>query len=618
MGLFEWIGEAIGNAFSALAEFIADGFSGVIKFVGSDILGIGGDAMSGSLGAVKDPKSQIHKDVEATAKEVTKPIDEGFLHDLKRLSKKHSEIPIEQIDKEVTDLWDAIRRDSGVATVGAIVSEAATFGQVDGVMTAYQMADRISGASSFASEIQMMRLRTEYLTMYQRYLNQANPMTLPGPGDLVRFGLREVWDATRRPELLAEQAPTAYYVFMQQHGFNFDRAADFWAAHWVLPSVGQLNEMLHRRVIDSATWDRFVKYNDFDPTVRPWLKAISYNPYTRVDARRMWDLRMLNEDELKDNYLDLGYDEEHAEKMTIWTKIYVLATELRARFSKGWITEADIRTALVQAGMPADRVNEYIEKIIKADADERVAKERDLTKTDITRSVKKGLLSVEEGIARLMDLGYDEDEATFIIESTVTEAKSEEIEADRDLSKADIIEGVSLGYFTETQGITMLKKLGYNETEAKYIIDIRVPPKAPVKLAKERDLTKAEIVKGVKKEIITWAQGSTMLQDLGYDVYEADFILAINIEALAGSPESWSQFQELLNKSKKAQRLPIREIPPVIKDTEENIQKYTQELLEAIEAKKPRQEIINIDNKLEPLKRRHRQLVEQYQKGGEK
>ena len=50
----------------------------------------------------------------------------------------------------------------------------------------------------------------------------------------------------------------------------------------------------------------------------------------------------------------------------------------------------------------------------------------------------------------------------------------------------------------------MLMNLGYDATEAQYIIDIRIPPIKPAALKKERDLTKAEIVKGVKKEIISY------------------------------------------------------------------------------------------------------------------
>lgn len=614
MGLFDWIGEAIGNAASALAEFFGDVFGGIVKAVGGDLLKIGGDAASGSISAVKDPKSQIYKDTEGIGKEITKPLTEGFDHTLKEMDQRHSEIPIGEIEAEVQKLWDTANFDTGKAIVMGTVGEIATLGQVEGFRAMFAMQDKVYGASDLASEIKMMEYRTRYLTMYQRWLNRTNPMMLPGPSDLVRFALREVWDPTRRPELLAEDAPRDYYIFMTQQGFNPERAADYWASHWVLPSVGQLNEMLHRDVITPEEWDRFVKYNDFDPTVRPWLKDISYNPYTRVDTRRMWDLRLLTEEELKKNYKDLGYDEEHAQKMTTWTKVYVLATEMRARYSKGWVTEAEVRTALIGAGMDPARVEDYLQKIIKEDAAERVSKERDLTKTDITRSVKKGLLTKDEGAERLMEMGYSEDEAYFIIDITVSEGISAEIEADRDLSKADIIKGVADGVFTESQGKEMLMKLGYDETEAKYILEIRVPPKKPEKMKPERDLTKAEIVKGVKKEIITWDQGAIMLVDMGYDSDEADFILAINVEALAGSPETWSEMQDIVNKGRRAMHRPVKEIPSGIRDIEGKLEELHQRELKGIEEKETKDFFAALEKQRGPLKRQHKQLVEAYQK----
>ena len=232
MGLFEFIGEAIGNACSAIAEFIGDVLETVLKGLGNAAIGVSKDMYKDVGNEADDPNSPLRADAEKLQKQGTEPIEKGWLHSLEKAEDRHSEIPIERINETVLDLWETIRRDSGAATLGAIVAECASLGQVDGVMTSYQIADRISGASSFASKIQEMRLNTEFLTMYQRHLNQANPMMLPGPTDLVRFGLREVWDSTRRPELLAEQAPSLYYKFMGESGFNFDRAADYWASHF--------------------------------------------------------------------------------------------------------------------------------------------------------------------------------------------------------------------------------------------------------------------------------------------------------------------------------------------------------------------------------------------------
>jgi len=614
MGVFEWIGEAIGNACSAIAEFFGSVFEGILSFSGGLMKNIGKDVLGGILGDLFDGDSTGQDDMEGIADVITAPITEGWDHTMKEMDKKHSPTTPEEGYADTMELWNMAKNELTLVALLTTLVEALSFGQIDGASDITRIADTTRALSTFTNSASMIKLEAEFLTPYQRYINRVYPNRIAGTGDLVRFALREVWDPTRRPELLAEDAPLDYYLYMLEQGYTQERAADWWASHWVLPSVGQLNEMLHRRVITDVEWDRFVKYNDFDPTVRPWLKEISYSPYTRVDIRRMYDLGLVTRQEVKDNYLDLGYDEEHAEKMTVWTLAYVLAVEMRARYSKGWVTEAEVRTALLETGMPADRVNDYLEKIIKADAAERVDKERDLTKTDITRSVKKGLLTKAEGIERLMDMGYDEDEASFIVDITVSESTSAEIEADRDISKADTIKGIADGVFTETQGKEMLMKLGYDATEAQYIIDIRVPPKKPEKLKAERDLTKAEIIKGVKKDILTWDQGHAMLVDMGFDDDEADFSLAINIEALEGSPETWSDMQQIVNRSRKTQGLTVKEIPSNIRELEGKLLEFHKVEAKAKEEGETKDFFAALEKQRGPMKRQHQQLVEQYQK----
>ena len=615
MGLFEDIGEAIGNACSAIAEFFGDVFEGFITTLSNSFM----EGAAGMMGIQKEPSSVYKYSVDEDGVKIKQFIDDAitgsFYKSRDQMNLEFGEVDLPELNAAVQQLAGDAMDDISVQTILHMVMTMGTLGQVNVLDEIWAASDIPHGMYDFMKTKKNLEQQIRFWIPYTRYLNQQNPNAIPGASDNVLFALREVWDKDRRTELLAETPDIKYYHRLEENGYAREIANDYWASHWVLPSVGQLNEMLHRGVITDVEWDRFVKYNDFDPTVRPWLKKISYSPYTRVDIRRMWDLRLVSRQEVKDNYLDLGYDEEHAEKMTVWTLAYVLAVEMRARYSKGWVSEADIRTALLGTGMPAARVEEYLQKIIKEDASERLDKERDLTKTDITRSVKKGLLTKAEGVERLMDLGYDEDEASFIVDITVSEGISAEIEADRDLSKADIIKGIADAVFTEAQGLEMLMKLGYSKEEAQYIIDIRVPPKKPDKLKPERDLTKTEIVKGVKKEILTWDQGIQMLYEMGYDMDEAEFILAINIEALTGSPETWSEMQNIVNKGRKAQGLPVKEISSGIKDIEGNIKKYTQERKEAEEAKKPREKIISIDNKILPLKRQHKQLVEQYQKG---
>lgn len=351
-------------------------------------------------------------------------------------------------------------------------------------------------------------LQAGLIPRLQQGFNEQYQAQIPGSSDLIRMELREVFRPEFRPELLEPPTSGDFKSAMRKQGFNDYWSDSYWAAHWVLPSLSELDEMLHRGVINTLDWETMVRRNDYLPAWIPNRQKIIYNPYTRVDSRRMWDLAILSEDELLKNYRDLGYDELHAEKMVLWTKVYVLAGELRARYSKGWITEAYIREQLIDAGMDPDRVDIWIQKIIKPEKEERTAAERDLTKSEIIKGVKKGVLSPQDGIDLLMDMGYDQE--------------------------------------------------------------------------------------------------------------EAEYIILINVEAASGSPETWSSFQEIVNTRRKAVGLPVKKIPENIKSLEKNITRLEVERTKMVKKKKKRPDIVKIEAQINPLKRQHSQLIAKYKKKGNK
>ncbi|GAI09762.1 unnamed protein product, partial [marine sediment metagenome] len=115
------------------------------------------------------------------------------------------------------------------------------------------------------------------------------------------------------------------------------------------------------------------------------------------------------------------------ENYIIWTKVYVAFPDLVARFSKGWITSDEVLSELKALGMPPDRAEEMLQtKIVNPYRADRVAKERDLTKSEIIKGVKKDVISEGDGIDLLLDMGYDHDEADYIIKINVEAAGSPE------------------------------------------------------------------------------------------------------------------------------------------------------------------------------------------------
>jgi len=614
MGLLEDIGNALGNAAGALANFIGDSFSGVVDFMGDQFKHMGEDAIRNVMLDLQDPESAIQTDSETIMDTAIGQQETAMRDTIKDLGAGHSEIPIAQAETELIEITDKIHTSMGIISIAAAGIEAASLGQFEGIFKVAETADRMSALTQLASSFAMMNYKAKWLVPYERLLNFRNPMKVPGTSDIVRFGLREVYDPARRSELLGERPGMEYYNQMLENGYNQYNSDSYWASHWTLPSVGLLNEMLHRGVIDDVTWDRFVKYNDFDPAVRPWLKAISYKPYTRVDVRRMYDVGVLDDSELLQSYKDLGYDDIRANNMALWTKVYIAVGELRARYSKGWITQAELKQSFIDLGMSETKAQTYTEKLVKSETDAAEGKNRDLTKADITRSVAKGLISQSDGIERLVELGYDEEEATFIIQNVVSEAVAEELAVDRDVSKTEIIEGVKLGIISRAESIPMIEKLGYTTDEANYILDLRVLPVHTARIIKERDLTKAELVKGVKKGVITDVQAVQMLEDMGYDNAEAWYIIDINVEALAGSPESWTEFQRIINRDRAARGQVVKPIPGEIATLETRIKPLEHTLAEAIEAEIPRKDIEAIKVVLNPIKRQHAEAVRRYRK----
>jgi hypothetical protein len=262
---------------------------------------------------------------------------------------------------------------------------------------------------------------------------------LPGPMDLVNWQAKEVFE----PEMierygLDDEFEGLKHEDFRKVGVTEEQEKNFWRAHWQHASWMQVVEMLHRglltadgKLTESPTtpdawaerdekgreamyeWFRLV---EIPPFWRDLLNASSWNIPTRVDVRRWWDMRTIDEAELYSIYHRQGYHGKDLENYVMWTKVYTAFPDLMVRWKNGWINEADVRSELANLGMPEERIEEMIQTKIKAAKPERTAKERDLTKTDIIKGLKREVISREQTIELLMDLGYDEDEADYLID----------------------------------------------------------------------------------------------------------------------------------------------------------------------------------------------------------
>jgi len=237
---------------------------------------------------------------------------------------------------------------------------------------------------------------------------------IPGPGDLVRMAVREAFTPKVIKDYdLGADFPPEFAEFAEKVGLKEEWAKRYWYSHWVLPSINQGYEMLHRGQIDEGELRDLLTYQDVLPWWHDKLLAISYRPYTRVDVRRMYALDVLKPKQVKDSYLALGYDEEKAENM--------------AQFTFRFQTSGD----------------------------------RDLTKADILGAYRKRSISPETARELLREIDYGDDEIDFLLAKEDQGATATE----RDLTISQYKQLYVAGIQEKAQVTPALAERGFSQEE---------------------------------------------------------------------------------------------------------------------------------------------------------
>jgi len=185
---------------------------------------------------------------------------------------------------------------------------------------------------------------------------------IPSARDVIAFAVREVYspqiaEAFGQYEGVDEVLREAK-ADISATGMTEDAFRKFWAAHWILPSMNQGYEMMHREIITAKELNQLMVAMDIMPWWREKLSAMSYATFTRVDVRRMHKLGLIDEGELVKAYKDTGYDEEKAKKLTEFTIDYnkePMASEA---------TETDIATVEEKSATRAAVIKAYRNALI--------------------------------------------------------------------------------------------------------------------------------------------------------------------------------------------------------------------------------------------------------------
>ena len=220
--------------------------------------------------------------------------------------------------------------------------------------------------------------------------------------------------------------------------------------------------MLHRGVIQESDLNLLLRAQDVMPFWRDKLTQIAFRPLTRVDVRRMYREGVLDEAGVYEAYLDHGYAEENAKRMTEFTIRQTLSaqakftsTDVVSAFAKRMINRGDARMLLADLGIPSDNISYIIDRA-------EYKRLWDLTESRIAgikNLYKKGVYDENTARAKLLQLNLPSDEVDVLFEQWWYEKVGELAPT---WTKAETLRFAKAGTITKARAQKELESMGYD------------------------------------------------------------------------------------------------------------------------------------------------------------
>lgn len=363
---------------------------------------------------------------------------------------------------------------------------------------------------------------------------------IPFAQDLIRFAVREVFSPeTVETYGMDQDFPQDFLTYAKQVGLDERWAKAYWAAHWDLPSPTMGFEMFHRGIVSKDELRDLLKSLDVMPYWRDKLIQLSYNPITRVDVRRLYQMGVITLDDVEKRYLAIGYSPNDAKLLAKFTHLDTLgddeqtATEIKTLsksvietgYKKGVISRDSAKSSLMDLGYSDDDSNIIlaIADIAKADAQEKTVTETQTQKAHkyILEAYKRRSISYSDARESLLELDFissDIDvELAFADYEYNLGVKTQIINKVQELYLSNVIDDVELK--------TMLTVNGFNIKEIEQILAELVIYRE----LRDRKPTKADFDKFYKSGVLTREEYIHELKGLGYaDKYIVMYMLMLD------------------------------------------------------------------------------------------
>jgi len=320
--------------------------------------------------------------------------------------------------------------DSVSAWLASIAAESASLGFVDISVCGYLSLPMTRAYFDLITEIAKAEWEIGRIPYLQRYWNREYTPQIPGYQDMISIYVREGYLAEKWVEI-----PEEFASFMKELGYSEDWTKRLWGQHWVLPSVGLLYEMFHKKIIDRPTMVQMLKYHDFEPVWRGRLIENAWSLIPRVDLRRGYAWGIISSEQLQERYEKLGFNPEDARSMTGIAKRYGLTayysrllSVASATFRKGQLSGQDFQRIMEVCGLPWEAQDLLLraESMARDAAVTELGEEpRTLSASQICAAYTKGLLSLSAAREQLLGMGYLEGDADLLLALAAPKPASE-------------------------------------------------------------------------------------------------------------------------------------------------------------------------------------------------
>lgn len=295
---------------------------------------------------------------------------------------------------------------------------------------------------------------------------------LPSPEALVNWQAKEVFEPKMIEHYgLGSEFDELDLSLFEKVGVSQEQAFNFWVAHWKHPEWQSITDMYHRGLIEYEDIERWFRLVEIPPYWRDKMIGISWDLPNRIETRMMARYGLVDKQWLVDHLKRIGLHEDYRDIAADFMLAMGIRTDLSSRYGKGWITAEEVKSEIQKTGLTEQIGDRLYQWIVDNTQNERTETEKKATKSEIIKGVKKEIITRDEGLSLLQDLGYGSEEADFVLNVNDCAEGVIEIKAtERDLTKADILNALKNGNIGVNETITMLEGIGYDRQESILLI----------------------------------------------------------------------------------------------------------------------------------------------------